>query len=181
MLLPSNASRLTVWRKNHRGAPKFPRRKLLTSLAESLFLLLRNKNKGKRPRAVCSRSGSNGVGLRRDYPRYFIYHCRGDHWSSENVRLTPYVTAVTYDGSAKALPYGGIYGRAMPRPSGRGGGARMCRRRRGHIPAIRYGYNLTYGIICRKCFAFSNLILSDFFRERSQNQESLHRHSTRRA
>ncbi len=26
--------------------------------------------------------------------------------------------AVIYDGSAKALPYGGIYGRAMPRPMG---------------------------------------------------------------
>ncbi|MBQ8524676.1 MAG: hypothetical protein IJ457_08650 [Clostridia bacterium] len=39
------------------------------------------------------------------------------------VCLPPYVTAVIYDGSVKALPYGGIYGRAMPRPSGRGGGA----------------------------------------------------------
>jgi len=26
--------------------------------------------------------------------------------------------AIIYDGSAKALPYGGIYGRAMPRPMG---------------------------------------------------------------
>jgi len=33
-------------------------------------------------------------------------------------RLSPYGMAVIYDGSAKALPYGGIYGRAMPRPMG---------------------------------------------------------------
>ena len=26
--------------------------------------------------------------------------------------------AIIYDGSAKALPYGGIYGRTMPRPMG---------------------------------------------------------------
>ena len=39
--------------------------------------------------------------------------------------------------------------------------------------AIRYGCNFTFESICRKCFAFSKLILSDFFRERSQNQESL--------
>ena len=32
---------------------------------------------------------------------------------------------------------------------------------------------LAFESICRKCFAFSNFILSDFFRERSQNQESL--------
>ena len=32
---------------------------------------------------------------------------------------------------------------------------------------------LAYESICRKCFAFSIFILSDFFRERSQNQESL--------
>ena len=40
-------------------------------------------------------NGSKSVGKQYGYPRYYIYHCRGDHWSSENVRLTPYATAIT--------------------------------------------------------------------------------------
>ncbi len=58
-------------------------------------------------RAVCSRSGSKSVGLRCGYPRYYIHHCRGDHWSSENVRLTPY-------GATVILTYKSTVGTGVP-------------------------------------------------------------------
>ena len=35
------------------------------------------------------------LGLRHGCPQNYIYHCRGDHWSSENERFPPYATAIT--------------------------------------------------------------------------------------